>query len=318
MSFRVYNPKPLAPVAEAMLKNAGIEVVGSSGPSKEDLVKDVADVDAAVIWLSPNRFDKEVIDAAKNLKLISRFGVGMEIVDVAYAQEKGIMVCNTPTSNSNSVAEHAMYLIMSCARNARFVDKQLHAGEFKSICKTSAVELEGSTLGIIGPGYIASLLAKKAKYGFGMKVIAWNPHKGSKVPEDMERVDTLEELLQRSDFVSIHTPATEETKGMIGMEQLKQMKPTSFLINTSRGVVVKEDELAQALREGVIKGAGLDVFEIEPLPMESSLRNMDNVILTPHYAGFTKGAVVKTGIDVAQSLIDVMNGERPKYELKRK
>ena len=317
MAFKVYNPKPLAAEGEKILADAGVEIVRSSGPSKEDLLHDVADVDAAVIWLSPNRFDKEVIDAAKNLRLISRFGVGMEIVDVEYARSKGIIVCNTPTSNSNSVAEHAMYLIMSCARNSRFVDAQIRAGEFKSICRTAAVELEGSTLGIIGPGYIASLLAQKAKYGFGMRVIAYNPHKSSKIPGDMERVDTLDELLARSDFVSIHAPATEETAGMIGMDELKKMKPTAFLINTARGMIIKENELAQAVREGVIRGAGLDVFVEEPLPMDSPLREQENIILTPHYAGFTKGAVVKTGIDVAESIVAVINGGRPKYELKK-
>ena len=318
MAFKIYNPKPLAPEGEKILADAGIEVIRSSGPSKEDLIRDVADVDAVVVWLSPNKIDKEVIDAAKNLKLISRFGVGMEIVDVDYAQSKGIIVCNTPTSNSNSVAEHAMYLIMCCARNARFVDHQIHAGEFKSIYKTSAVELEGSTLGIIGPGYIAGLLAKKAKYGFGMKVIAYNPHAGSKVPEDMERVASLDELLERSDFVSIHAPATAETIGMIGMEQLKKMKSSAYLINTARGVIVKEDELAQALKEKVIAGAGLDVFAVEPLPMESPLREIETAVITPHYAGFTKGAVVKTGIDVAESIVAASKGEKPKYELRKK
>ena len=139
--MKVYNPKPLAPVAEQMLKDSGVEIVGSSGPTKEDLIKDVADVDVIVVWLSPNHIDKEVIDAAKKLKLISRFGVGMEIVDVKYAQSKGIMVCNTPFSNINSVAEHAMYLIMACARNSRIVDTKMHSGEFNSIKKISAVEL---------------------------------------------------------------------------------------------------------------------------------------------------------------------------------
>ena len=155
--MKVYNPKPLAPVAEQMLKDAGVEIVGSSGPTKEDLIKDVADVDVIVVWLSPNHIDKEVIDAAKKLKLISRFGVGMEIVDVKYAQSKGIMVCNTPFSNINSVAEHAMYLIMACARNSRIVDTKMHSGEFNSIKKISAVELEGSTLGIIGLGNIGKI-----------------------------------------------------------------------------------------------------------------------------------------------------------------
>lgn len=317
MVFKVYNPKPLAPVAEKMLADAGIETVKSSGPSREDLIHDVAGVNAAVIWLSPNRFDKEVIDAAKHLKLISRFGVGMEIVDVAYAQSKGIIVCNTPTSNSNSVAEHTMYLIMACARNARIVDQRIHAGEFNAIKKCSAVELEGCTLGIIGPGCIASLVARKARYGFGMRVLAWNPHVNSRVPEDMERVGTLDELLERSDFVSIHAPSTPETTGMIGEAELRKMKSSAFLINTARGSIVREDALIAALQAGEIAGAGLDVYAAEPLDPASPLLAMDNVICTPHYAGFTTGAVVKTGIDVAESILAVSRGETPKYILKK-
>lgn len=316
MAFKIYNPKPLAPVAETMLADAGIEVVGSSGPSKEDLIRDVAGVDAIVVWLSPNKIDKEVIDAAKNLKLISRFGVGMEIVDVAYAQSKGILVCNTPTSNANAVAEHAMYLMIACARNARIVDKKIHAGEFNTIKKISSVELEGSILGIIGPGNIGSRVAKKAKQGFGMSVIAWDPYVDVKLSEDIERVATLDELLERADFISIHAPSTPQTIGMIGEDQLKKMKNTAFLINAARGDIVKEDDLIAALQAGEIAGAGVDVYTTEPLSPDSPLLAMDNVICTPHYAGFTNGAVVKTGIDVAESILDVSNGKTPKYLLK--
>ena len=316
MSFKVLNPKPLAPAAERMLQEAGIEVIRSSGPSREDLLRDVAGVDAIVVWLSPNRIDREVIDAAKNLKLISRFGVGMEIVDVEYALSKGIAVCNTPSANANSVAEHALYLIMACARNGRIVDQKIHSGEFNSIKKISAVELEGCTLGVIGPGYIGSLVARKAVSGFGMHAIAWNPHTASKVAGHMERVDTLEELLARSDFVTIHAPATPETAGLIGAEQLRQMKRSAYLINTARGAIVREADLIAALQSGEIAGAGLDVFASEPLDPASPLLQMDNVICTPHYAGFTIGAVTKTGIDVAESILAVSRGGSPRYALK--
>lgn len=311
--MKVYNPKPLAPVAEEMLKAAGIEIVGSSGPSKEDLLRDVADVDAIVVWLSPNHIDREVIDAAKNLKLISRFGVGMEIVDVAYAQSKGILVCNTPTSNSNAVAEHALYLIMACARNARIVDTKIHGGEFNSIKKISAVELEGSTLGIIGLGNIGRKVAKKA-LGLGMTVIAWDPF--VKEAEGIELLSDLDDLLARADFVTLHTPETPETTGMMGAAQFKKMKKSAFLINAARGAIVKQDELVEALKAGEIAGAGLDVYASEPLEASDPLLAMDNVICTPHYAGFTNGAVVKTGIDVAESILAVSRGEKPRYLLK--
>ena len=248
--MKVYNPKPLAPVAEQMLKDSGVEIVGSSGPTKEDLIKDVADVDVIVVWLSPNHIDKEVIDAAKKLKLISRFGVGMEIVDVKYAQSKGIMVCNTPFSNINSVAEHAMYLIMACARNSRIVDTKMHSGEFNSIKKISAVELEGSTLGIIGLGNIGKLVAKKAS-GFDMNIIAWDPF--VKEHPGVEMITDLNELLERSDFVTLHTPETPQTIGLIGAEQFKKMKKSAFIINAARGSAIKQNELVEARRPGCLR-----------------------------------------------------------------
>ncbi len=313
MAFKIYNPKPLAPVAEKMLEDAGVVTVRSSGPTKEDLLRDVADVDVIVVWLSPNKIDKEVIDAAKKLKLISRFGVGMEIVDVEYAKSKGVLVCNTPTSNSNAVAEHAVYLMMACARNAHIVDMKIHAGEFNSIKKISAVELEGATLGVIGLGNIGKKVARKAS-GLGMNVIAWDPF--VQQAEGVTMIQDLDDLLAGADFVSLHTPETPQTIGMIGAEQLKKMKKTAFLINAARGSAVKQDELVAALRDGEIAGAGLDVYVSEPLAPDDPLLGLDNVICTPHYAGFTTGAVIQTGVDVAESILAVQRGEQPKYLLK--
>ena len=317
MAFKVYNPKPLCAEGEKMLADAGVEIVKSSGPSKQDLMNDTADVDAAVIWLSPNKFDKEVIDNAKNLKLISRFGVGLEVVDVEYAQEKGVMVCNTPTSNGNAVAEHAIYLIMALAKNSKYVNQQIDAGEWNIIKKTSAVELGKSTLGVVGLGNIGKNVCRKA-LGLGMKVIGYDPFPSAGIPEEVTVTSDLNYLLANSDFVTMHTPETPQTIGMMGYEQFKLMKPTAYFVNDSRGKVVVQADLEKALEEGLIKGAGLDVFEEEPLPMDSPLRNKVNVIITPHYAGFTNGAVINTGLDVAQSIIDVMNGGRPKYEIKKK
>lgn len=316
MAFKVLNPNPLSSEAEQLLNEHGIEVIRLSGPEKSDIIKDISDVDALVVWKSPNyTIDSEIIDAGKNLKLIARFGVGMEIVDVAYAKEKGIVVTNTPTSNSNAVAELAIYLLIASAKNAHLVDRRFRGGEFKTIWKTNAVELEGKTLGIIGPGHIGQLVAKKAKYGFGMKVLGYNPHPNAVFIEEIEKADSLEVLLTQSDFVSIHVPATDETVGMIGAEQFKLMKNTAFLINTARGQIVKEDALIEALQQGVIAGAGLDVFTQEPPAKDNPLFTLDNVVVTPHYGGFTDAAVAKTGIQVAESIIAVSEGREPAFKL---
>ena len=289
--MKVYNPKPLAPVAEQMLKDSGVEIVGSSGPTKEDLIKDVADVDVIVVWLSPNHIDKEVIDAAKKLKLISRFGVGMEIVDVKYAQSKGIMVCNTPFSNINSVAEHAMYLIMACARNSRIVDTKMHSGEFNSIKKISAVELEGSTLGIIGLGSIGRAVAKIAS-ALGMRVIAYRGH-----GEGVEMLP-LKEVFAQADVLSLHCPLTKENARMIDEAALAQMKPGAFLLNTARGGLLDEEAVAAALKSGRLAGAAVDVASSEPIAADNPLLTAPNCILTPHIAWATSAARVRL-MDIA-------------------
>lgn len=313
MSFRVVNPKQLVPEAEELLKQNGIEVIRPKGPSREELLLAVADADALIVFLSPEyTIDSEVISAGKRLKLIARFGAGVDNIDIRAAREAGITVTYTPEANSNSVAELALYHIIALAKNAQIVNRRIHAGEFNEIRKLSAVELEGKTLGLIGNGHIAGLLAKKAGYGLGMKVIGYNPHENSVFPKEIERVGTLEELLSSSDFVSIHAPANEETVGLFGRRQFEQMKRTAFLINTARGRIVQEQELIRALKEGLIAGAGLDVYEKEPLG-ESELKQFDQVILTPHYGGFTDGAVVNTGLQVAESIISVSRGETPKY-----
>jgi len=319
MAFKVFNPNKLSDEGERLLQENGIEVFRGSGPKKDDILRDIVDCDAIVVWKSANyTIDREIIDAGKKLKLIARFGVGMEIVDVEYAQSKDIIVTNTPTSNSNSVAEHTMYLLLACAKNGHIVDKRFRGGEFNTIWKLNGVELEDQILGIIGVGNIGRLVANKAKYGFGMKVIGYDPYAGAAFPEEIERVSSLKELLAQSDLVSLHVPATPETLGMLGAEEFRMMKPSAFLINASRGEIVKENELVEALSNGTIKGAGLDVFTKEPLDINSPLFGLDNVIMTPHYAGYTTGAVKKTGIQVAESVVAVSQGKRPAFELPRK
>jgi D-3-phosphoglycerate dehydrogenase / 2-oxoglutarate reductase len=319
MAFKVLNPKKLSDAGEKILQDNGIEVLRGSGPTKEDMLRDIAGCDALVVWKSANyTIDKEVINAGKKLKLIARFGVGMEIVDVEYAQSKGIIVTNTPTSNSNSVAEHTLYLLLGCAKNGHIVDKRFRGGEFNSIWQLNGVELEGQVLGIVGVGNIGRMVAQKAKHGFDMKVIGYDPYAGAKFPSEIEKVDTLHELLTQSDFVSLHVPATSETIGMLGTEQFKMMKSGACLINASRGEIVKEGELVEALSNGTIRGAGLDVFTKEPLDVNSPLFNLDNVIMTPHYAGYTAGAVKKTGIQVAESIVAVSQGKKPEFELPKK
>ena len=314
MAFQVYNPKPLSAEAEKLLAENGIISVRGDGDEKSDLLRDIRDADAIVVWKSSKyTIDKEVIDAAGRLKLIARFGTGMEIIDVEYARERDILVTNTPTANANAVAEQTIYLLLALAKNGLSVNDRIRAGEFSSIWKTPALELAGKTLGLIGNGHIGSLVAKKARYGLDMEVIGYNPHKSSVFPEEIKRVDSLDTLLSRADVLSLHLPSTPETRGMFGAEEFKKMKNEAYFINTSRGEIVDEAALISALQNGEIRGAGLDVFAKEPPEKDNPLFSLPNVVLTPHYGGHTKTAVERTGVQVAESIVAVSRGETPTF-----
>ncbi len=247
--------------------------------SREEILRLLPEHDVLLsIFHSHNSVDKEIIDAGANLKLISNYGVGYNNIDVEYARKKGIAVTNTPRSVNNPTAELAMALMLNAARrvsecNLRIrKEKESMWGTMKNL----GFSLEGKTLGIIGMGNIGRNVARKAE-AFGMKVIYYNRH--TEVI-GYQRTD-LNTLLQTSDFISLHTPLTTETRHLINVHEFSLMKPTAILINTARGAVINEKALVEALKSHVIAGAALDVFEDEPHITEA-LYDFDNVILTPH------------------------------------
>ncbi len=316
MSRRVLIQSPILAAAEQYLIDNNCEIVRGSGTDKASVMKDIADCDAVVAKkAAAYTFDKELMDNAPNLKVIARFGVGIEIIDVDYAQEKGIIVTNSPRANNNAVAEHAMYLMLACAKNGLELDKKIRSGVFNSGKPHFAVELEGAVLGIVGCGHIGTLLARKAA-GFGMKIIGYDPYLPvEKFVPEISRKETLEELLKEADFVSLHLPSTPSTIGLISGKVLRLMKKNAYLINTSRGEVVNEAELCDVLKDGAIAGAGLDVFEKEPLPIDSDLLKLDNVVLTPHYAAFTEGATARTAMEVVSDIVSVLDGKPAAHEV---
>jgi D-3-phosphoglycerate dehydrogenase len=248
-----------------------------------DIIRD-ADV---IVTRSSHRVDKTVIDNAKNLKIIARAGVGLDNIDVDYAVRRGIKVISTPDASTKAVAELTIGLMIALARRIIKFDRLMHNGEW---CRNSklGVELTGKTLGIIGLGRIGGQVARLAKV-FGMRIVAYDPYvspiKAEKLKVELKK--NLNDLLIESDFVSIHASLTSETRGLMGERELRLMKPTAFLINTARGAIVDEDALVKALKEKWIAGAALDVYSEEPLPKEHPLREMENVILTPHIGGST-------------------------------
>ncbi len=239
-----------------------------------------------------DRIDEEAIDGNSDLRFIGTQSAGLDHIDVNAATKRGIPVVHTPGANADSVAEHTFALILAISRRITRADAQLRRGmtpKIDSYKPLMGVQLKGKTIGIVGVGNIGSRVAMIAR-GFGMNVVLFDPGILSTRLEQFGRVVQLDELLSVSDFVSVHVPLTSQTAAMFGTEQFGTMKRSAFFVNTSRGKVVKEPELIEALKEKRIAGAALDVQAVEPLPASSPLLELDSVIVTPHIASFTREA----------------------------
>ena len=315
MAWKVLIPQDIAACGKKYLQEHGCEIIPGSGTTERILCRDVAECDAVIArtaWYTRN-----VIDAGKKLKVISRCGIGVDNIDCAYAGRKGIWVTNGPRSNSNSVAEHTLYLILACAKNASYVEREFRSGNYEIRNRITGLELKGKTLGLIGLGQIGRMVAEKAIEGFGMRVIAYDPYvEPGRLENGVEALENDDEVYEKSDFVSLHLPATAETRQSIGAVQFQKMKPTAFFINAARGEIVVEQELIEALRSRKIRGAGLDVYETEPVDPDNPLMRMENVTLTPHYAAMTEDALEHMSITAARDVVAVLNGERPRFPVK--
>lgn len=298
--MKVMIADPLDPEAIKELKSLGLEVEDLSSLPKEELITKVADFDIITVR-SATKVRKEMIDNMKKMKLIIRGGVGLDNIDAEYAKSKGIQVKNTPGASSASVAELALAHMFALSRNIAYATQSIKEGKWEK--KTlKGIELAGKTLGIIGIGRIGKELAKKAK-ALGMKVIAYDPY--VKEVEGVDMVD-LDELLSKADFISIHTPLTNETRHLIGTKEFDKMKKGAMLINCARGGVVDENALLSALKSGKLGGAALDVFENEP-PPRCELFYLPNVTFTPHIGAQTKEAQERVGKEVVEIIREFIN-----------
>jgi D-3-phosphoglycerate dehydrogenase / 2-oxoglutarate reductase len=287
-----------------------VEPVILADSTVETIKKMVADVEG-IILRTNIEVTREIIEAAPCLKIISRSGAGVDNVDVAAATEKGILVCHAPGVNSISVAEHALALMMAMAKQLKVVDQAVHKDNWKIRYASKAEDLDGKTLGLVGLGNIGSLLAQKCRLAFNMKIIAYDPY--VKEAEGVELYSSLDQLFSQSDFISIHVPYTKETHHLVNTRLLSLMKSDSHLINTSRGSVVDEKALIEALKNDSIAGAGLDVFEKEPPSLDNPLLKFNNVITTSHSAGLNRDCERKLAIEAAQAVIDFLEGRQPKH-----
>lgn len=271
--------------------------------SKEEIIRLLPAYDILLSIFS-RPIDREMIDAGKKLQLISNFGVGYNNIDIHYAREKGITVCNTPQSVCNPTAELCLALMLGAARRIAELDRRIRQEKESlwGVMKNLGTGLEGKTLGIIGMGRIGQNVARKAA-AFGMKIIYYN--RRTSVP-GYERTD-LTTLLKESDFVSLHTPLNEESNHLIGKKELELLKPSAFLINTARGAVIDENALAECLKNGQIRGAALDVFEQEPHITEK-LYHLDNVILLPHVGTATIDGRIAMAEEALQNIRNFLEG----------
>ena len=284
------------------------EIVNNPKITPEELLKTIDQYDGIIVR-SRTKMTKEVIENAKNLKIIARAGVGVDNIDVQAATDHGILVVNAPQSTSITVAEHAMGLMLSLSRKIAIADASVKAGKWEK-SKFMGMELRNKTLGVIGMGRIGSQVVKRAK-AFEMDVIVYDPYITEDVAKELGvEITTLDYLVENADVMTIHVPLTPETKGLISKPELTKMKDHAILLNCARGGIINEADLYEVLKERPELKAGLDVYENEPLE-NSPLVTLDNVVLTPHIAASTKEAQRDAAIIVAKEVKEVINGNIP-------
>jgi len=311
------DPRPLVvlaghihPEAEAHLSaSARVAVVAELTEAR--VVEAARDAQGILVRGGP-RCGERLLRACPRLRVIGRHGVGLDTVDLGAATRLGVAVVHAPGSNSQAVAEHALMLMLACAKRARTIDRRTRAGDWSARHVVENVELGGRTLGILGIGNVGRRVARFAA-ALGMRVLAYDPY----VTADeirrrgAEPVPSLEALLPEVDVLTCHTPLTDETRHLINAKALTLLKPGAIFVNTSRGPVQSEPALLEALRSGRLAAAGLDVFEQEPSPLDNPLFNLDNVLCSTHVAGVTQEAHRIAGFQVIDEMLRVLRGERP-------
>ena len=288
-----------------------LEVDVRTDLTPEQLLDAIGEYDALVVR-SATKVTADVIERGENLKVIGRAGIGLDNVDVDAATRHGVLVVNAPQSNVLSAAEHTMALLLAQARNIPQAHSALASGSWERE-RWQGVELHGKTLGIIGLGRVGTLVAQRAS-SFGMRLVAYDPYVAPARAQQMgvSLVDTVADLCARADFITIHMPRTPETVGLVGAKELEQVKPGVRIVNTARGGLIDEDALVEALKSGRVGGAGIDVFENEPVTTHP-LFELPNVVVTPHLGASTAEAQDKAGLAIAEQVLLALRGDFVPY-----
>ncbi len=304
MTYKVLVSDKLSEDGLEVFRKAGFDVDHLPEITQEEILNTIHEYDAWVVR-SRSRATAPILEKADKLRVIGRAGVGIDNVDVDAASKRGIIVMNTPGGNTISTAEHAISMMMAIARKIPAADASMKAGKWDKKA-FMGVELRGKTLGVLGLGRIGQEVCKRMK-AFSMDILAYDPFVS---PEVMKQLGvepgTVDEICKSADFITIHTPLSPETKKLINAERLATMKKTCRIVNCARGGIVDEEALAEALTAGTIAGAALDVFENEPIATDHPLRDVANVILTPHIAASTVEAQENVAIQVANQIVDVL------------
>ena len=311
MKFSVLVPRKIAQAGIDYLENNGCTVDVQQEMTTDELKGSIQHYDAVV--LRTNIINSEIIANATKLKIIARYGVGLDNIDIEAATNRGIYVTNTPTANINSVAEHVVGLILSISRQINKVDRAVREGDFSIRNSLPGTELKGKILGILGLGNIGKLVAEKCALGFGMRVIAYDPYIDQPMIDYISIENDLERLIKQADFISLHLPYNTSNHHLFNKEKIGWIKRSAFLINAARGGLVDEEVLATSLKEKSIAGAALDVFEQEPPCLNHSLWELDNIIVTPHIAALTNEAMNEMSLDCAKEIIRIKNKEKPHF-----
>lgn len=300
---------PSIEVERGILDRVGADVIAAPDGSEDTLARLASDCDAIMTCFA--KVTPAVVRAAARCVHIARYGIGVDNIAVDAATEEGILVTNVPAFCVDEVAEHALGMLLSCARKIPSYDRAIRSGRWDLQVGKPLYRVRGSTLGLIGLGKIGRAMAEKSS-GLGMRVLAYDPYLPPKQLGALAvETCTLGRLLAESDFVSLHVPLTPETSKIIGEEELRQMKPTAFLINVSRGGLVDVEALERALEDGWIAGAGLDVLPQEPPPADTRLLGMENVILAPHAAFYSEESLYDLQSSTAEEVARVLSGGRP-------
>ena len=308
------SPFPSLDPAKKALEDANAEVIQAPSSSEEDIIKSAEYADAILVTYA--KLNENILRSLKNCKAIGRFGIGVDNIDLKVAGELGISVNYVPDYCLDEVSDQAMAMIISMARKIPQSNKLVQSGRWEMPAVVPMYRLRGKTVGLIGFGNIPRLMTPKAQ-AFGFNVIAADPFAPKELFEkfNVESV-TMDELYERSDFISVHAPLLPETKGLVNKEAFKKMKKTAIIVNTARGPLIDEKDLIEALDNKEIGGAGLDVVETEPLPEDSALIGRDNVILAPHTAFYSVEALEELQTKAASDVARVLNGEEPIYPIK--